>query len=115
MGLNLSSYKHLIVVSNNPFLGDNLTLTLPVVNYLKNIADIDYIDVYLPYYSLFKSTNCIHFHDCNNWPSIPNIITSQTLVIAFSLIDGDLKIMLEKKSLDGFTNMDKQIRDQQLS
>ena len=26
-----------------------------------------------------------------------------------------MKIMLEKKSLDGFTNMDKQIRDQQLS
>ena len=39
-GVNFSKYRHLVVVSNNPFLGDNLTLTLPVVNYLKNITYI---------------------------------------------------------------------------
>jgi hypothetical protein len=95
MGLDLSKYKHLVAVSNNPFLGDNLTLTLPVVNYLKNIVDIDNIDVYLPYHSLFKSDERIRFYDCNNWLSISNKITSQTLVISFSLIEGDLKQKLE--------------------
>jgi hypothetical protein len=95
MGLDLSKYKHLVVVSNNPFLGDNLTLTLPVVNYLKNFADIDNMDVYLPYHSLFKSDEYIRFHDCNDWLSIPNKISSQTLVIAFSLLEGDLKQKLE--------------------
>lgn len=95
MGLDLSKYKHLVVVSNNPFLGDNLTLTLPVVNYLKNFAAIDNIDVYLPYHSLFKSNERIRFYDCNNWFSIPTKITRQTLIIAFSLFEGDLKQNLE--------------------
>jgi len=100
MGLDLSKYKHLVVVSNNLFLGDNLTLTLPVVNYLKNIDSIDNIDVYIPYNSLFKSDEYIRFYDCNDWLSLPSKITNQTLVIAFSLIEGELKKMLEGLNSD---------------
>lgn len=99
-GVNFSKYRHLVVVSNNPFLGDNLTLTLPVVNYLKNITYINKIDVYLPYHSLFKSDDSIQFHDCNDYLSIPTNVSEETLIISFSLIEGDLKKMLEGMSTD---------------
>ena len=100
MGVDLSKYKHLIVVSNIPYLGDNLTLTLPLVKFLKSFPLSNKIDVYMPYHSLFKSDDSIQFYDCNNWLSIPTKVSEETLIISFSLIEGDLKKMLEGMRTD---------------
>lgn len=95
MGVDFTKYKHLVIVSNNPFLGDNLALTLPVVNFLKSFDFIETIDVYLPFHKLFKSDNHTQFIDWQHWSSIYSKITDDTLIISFSLVEGELKQTLE--------------------
>jgi hypothetical protein len=100
IGVDITKYKHLVIVSNNPFLGDNLTLTLPVVNYFKHFHFIEKIDVYLPYFNLFKSDGNIDFIDCNEYNSIEPKLTKTTLVLTFSLIEGELKEMIKSLNSD---------------
>ena len=98
MGVDIFKYKHLVIVSNNPFLGDNLTLTMPVVKYFKDFGLFEKIDIYLPYSTLFKSDGVIDFIDYKDYDSIQSKLTKNTLVLAFSLIEGELNEMI--KSLD---------------
>jgi hypothetical protein len=100
MGLDIYKYKHLVIVSNNPFLGDNLTLTMPVVKYFKGIEFIEKIDVYLPFSALFKSYEDINFIDYKDYISIQSKLTKKTLVLAFSLIEGELKEMIKSLNSD---------------
>lgn len=100
MGLDITQYKHLVIVSNNPFLGDNLTLTMPVVKYFKDLGLFEKIDTYLPYSTLFKSDGVIDFIDYKDYNSIQTQLTKNTLVIAFSLIEGELKEMIKSLNSD---------------
>lgn len=100
MGVDITKYKHLVIVSNNPFLGDNLTLTLPVVNYFKDLDLFKKIDIYLPYSTLFKTDGGYHFIDHKDYNSIQTKLTKNTLVIAFSLIEGALKEMIKSLNSD---------------
>ena len=100
IGVDITKYKHLVIISNNPFLGDNLTLTLQVIKYLRNLALFEKIDVYLPYSTLFKSDGGIDFIDYNDYNSIQSKLSKNTLVLAFSLIDGELKEMIQSLNSD---------------
>lgn len=100
MGVDITQYKHLVIVSNNPFLGDNLTLTLPVVKYFKDLGLFEKIDTYLPYSTLFKSDGVIDFVDYKDYHSIQSKLTKNTLVLAFSLIEGELKEMIKSLNSD---------------
>lgn len=100
MMVDFTKYKHLVIVSNNPFLGDNLTLTLPVVKYFKDLGIFEKIDTYLPYSTLFKSDGVIDFIDYKDYNSIQSKLTKNTLVLAFSLIEGELKEMITSLNSD---------------
>ena len=100
MGVDMTKYRHLVIVSNNPFLGDNLTLTLPVVKYFKDLDLFEKIDIYLPYSTLFKSDSGYSFIDYKDYNSIQTELTKNTLVIAFSLIEGALKEMIKSLESD---------------
>lgn len=100
MGVDITKYRHLVIVSNNPFLGDNLTLTLPVVKYFKDLDLLKRIDIYLPYSTLFKSDSGYNFIDHADYYSIQTQLTKNTLVIAFSLIEGTLKEMIKSLNSD---------------
>jgi hypothetical protein len=100
MGVDITKYRHLVIVSNNPFLGDNLTLILPVVKYFKDLNLFKKIDIYLPYSTLFKSDSGYNFIDHEDYYSIQTQLTKNTLVIAFSLIEGELKEMIKSLNSD---------------
>ncbi len=100
LGLDIFKYKHIVIVSNNPFLGDNLTLTLPIVKYFKDLGLFEKIDVYLPYSTLFKSDGVIDFLEYKDYNSIQSKLTKKTLVLAFSLIEGELKETIKSLNSD---------------
>lgn len=105
MGIDFASYKHIVIVSNNPFLGDNLTLTLPLVKYLKDLGVFEKMDIYLPYSTLFKSDGVIDFIDYKEYNSIQSKVTKNTLILAFSLIEGELKEMIKTINSDVLIGM----------
>ncbi len=100
MGVDITKYKHLVIVSNNPFLGDNLTLTMPVVKYFKDLSLFEKIDIYLPYSTLFNSDGVVDFICYKDYNSIQSKLTKNSLILAFSLIEGELKEMIKSLNSD---------------
>ena len=103
MGVDFTKYKHLVIVSNNLFLGDNLTLTMPVLKYFKVMGVFEKIDAYFPYSTLFKSDGVIDFIDYKDYYSIQSKLTKNTLVLAiggFSLNEGELKETIQSLNSD---------------
>lgn len=87
MGIDFTSYRHLVIVSNNPFLGDNLIVTLPIIKYFSNINSINKLDIFLPFSSIFKSNIRICFLDVIEF-SLNNLdIGEQSLLLSLEPID----------------------------
>ncbi len=87
IGLDIARFKNIIIISDNPFLGDNLCLTLPVANYLNETFEFENILVHFKHFSIFENTsNNIKFKDLEiDITEIQNLfLITNTLILTFN-------------------------------